>query len=74
MPEQQKARKKILDSVAGDIELRNKRRLIEKFIVSEMPNVESAAEIPDCFEEYWEQERVSAFDALCKEDNSMPTN
>jgi type I restriction enzyme R subunit len=67
-PEQQKIRKTILDSVGGEIELRSKRELIEKFIASEMPKVDSAAEIPDCFEEFWEQERVAAFDQLVKEE------
>ena len=57
-----------LDAVAGEIELRSKRELIEKFIDSAMPNVDSAAEVPDCFEDFWEQESVSSFDALCKEE------
>jgi len=30
--------------------------------------MDRAAEIPDSFEDFWEQERVSAFDALCKEE------
>ena len=67
-PEQKKIRKTILDSVAGEIELGSKGELIEKFIAREMPNVDSAAEIPDCFEEFWEQERVAAFDQLVKEE------
>ncbi|APZ94962.1 type I restriction endonuclease subunit R [Fuerstiella marisgermanici] len=67
-PEQQKLRSLILDTVAGDIELRTKRELIEKFIDSTMPDITNAAEIPDCFEDFWEQERQSAFDRLCKEE------
>ena len=66
--EQQKIKDLILDTVAGDIELRSKRELIQKFIDSTLPDVKSAAEIPDSFEDYWEQERASAFDALCKEE------
>ncbi len=61
-------RKLILDSVAGDIELRSKRELIEKFIEQNLPKVDDAAEIPDTFEAYWETERVAAFEALCKEE------
>ena len=68
-------RKVILDAVAGEIELRSKRELIEKFIDSAMPNVDSAmpnvdsaAEVPDCFEDFWEQERIAAFDQLVKEE------
>jgi len=61
-------KKSLLDAVAGDIELRNKRELIEKFIEDNLPSLGSAAEIPDSFEEFWEQERVSAFDRLVKEE------
>lgn len=61
-------RKLILDSVGGDIELRSKRELIQRFIDSTLPNLGSSAEIPDSFEEFWEQERLSAFQALVKEE------
>ena len=49
--EQEALKKKIIDAVAGDIELRSKRELIEQFISRAMPTIESAAKIPDCFEE-----------------------
>ncbi len=61
-------RKLILDSVAGDIELRSKKELIEKFIEQNLPQVGNAAEIPETFESFWEVERVAAFDRLCKEE------
>jgi type I restriction enzyme R subunit len=66
--EQATLRKLILDTVAGDLELRSKRELIEKFIEQNLPKAESAAEIPDCFEDFWEKERVAAFEQLCKEE------
>ncbi|MDF7799042.1 hypothetical protein P4C99_06180 [Pontiellaceae bacterium B1224] len=58
--------------VAGEIELRSKRELIQKFIDSTLPNLSSAAEIPDSFEDFWEQERRSAFDQLVKEEQLNP--
>jgi type I restriction enzyme R subunit len=61
-------RKLILDSVAGDVEMRTKRELIEKFIDSNLPSLTNSAEIPDSFEDFWEQERLSAFEALVKEE------
>jgi type I restriction enzyme R subunit len=61
-------RKSLLDAVAGDLELRSKHELIQKFIDSNLPGLGSAAEIPDSFEEFWEQERLSAFQKLCKEE------
>ncbi len=66
--EAQRIRELILGAVAGDVELRSKRELIQKFIDSTLPEVSSAAEIPNSFEDFWEQERLSAFDALCKEE------
>jgi type I restriction enzyme R subunit len=68
VPEQQKIQKLILDSVAGEVELRSKQELIQKFIDSTLPDLGSAAEIPDSFEDFWEQERLSAFDQLVKEE------
>ena len=61
-------RKLIVDSVAGDIELRSKKELIEKFIEQNLPKVVDAVEIPETFETFWEVERVAAFDQLCKEE------
>ncbi len=64
-----KLRKLILDSVAGDLELRSKAMLIEKFIEDNLPSVGSEAEIPDSFEAFWEKERVAAFDQLVAEED-----
>jgi type I restriction enzyme R subunit len=61
-------RNTLLDAVAGDVELRSKRELIEKFIDENLPGLSSATEIPDSFEEFWEQERVTAFEKLVKEE------
>jgi len=66
--EQPVIRKSLIDSVAGDIELRSKRELIIKFIDNNLPGLGSSAEIPDSFEEFWEQERQLAFKKLVKEE------
>jgi type I restriction enzyme, R subunit len=66
--EQQKIRKAVLDALAGDLELRTKRELIERFIEEHLPHVGSAAEIPDSFEDFWEQQRLKAFEKLVKEE------
>ena len=65
-------RKLILDSLAGDIELRSKKELIEKFIEQHLPKLGDAAEIPEGFESFWEEERVTAFAALVKEEQLDP--
>jgi len=68
IPEAPTLRQRVLDTVAGDVELRSKRELIQKFIDSTLPGLGSSAEIPDSFEEFWEKERLSAFELLCKEE------
>jgi type I restriction enzyme R subunit len=70
--EKQKLRKLILDTLAGDIEMRSKHELIQKIIENNLPHLESSAEIPDSFEEFWEVERVAAFDELVKEEKLNP--
>lgn len=64
-----KIRKAILDSAAGEIELRSKRELIEKFIEQHLPKLKDSAEIPDSFEDFWERERTTAFEQLVKEEH-----
>ena len=66
--EQKAIKKRILDALAGDPELRTKKELIEQFIETTLPSITNAAEIPECFEEYWEQERRKAFEELVKEE------
>jgi len=43
--EAQKQKKAIMDLLAGDIELRSKRELIEKFIEENMPHIDNADNI-----------------------------
>jgi type I restriction enzyme R subunit len=66
---QQKLRRQITDTLSGDPELRSKQELIEQFIEKNLPKIGNSSEIPECFEEYWEQQRVQAFDSLVKEEN-----
>ena len=55
-------------NVAGKIQIRSKRGLIEKFNESMLPEVDNATEIPGHFEAFREQERSSALDQLPKEE------
>lgn len=67
--EQEKQRKTIVDIIAGDTQLRSKRELIEKFIQENLPTIEDADSIPDVFLSFWDQERQSAIERLCEEEN-----
>lgn len=62
-------RKTIMDLVNGDVELRSKRELIEKFIEEQMPNIEDSDDIPDEFAKYWQDQKVLALGKLCEEEH-----
>ncbi len=65
----EKQRKAILDLLNGDIELRSKRELIEKFIKENLPLINDIDKIQDEFEKYWSDQKVLALNKLCQEEN-----
>jgi type I restriction enzyme R subunit len=67
--EAQQQKKAIMDLLGGDIELRSKRELIEKFILENLPLIENADNIQDEFEKYWQEQKVLALEKLCEEEN-----
>lgn len=62
-------RKKIMDMLAGEVQYRSKRELIEKFILENLPHIKDADNIPDEFEKYWSDQKVLALHKLCEEEN-----
>ena len=69
-PSKSEAQKKaIVDLLGGDIQLRSKRELIEKFIDENLPHIHDADKIEDEFEKYWQDEKVKALNTLCEEEN-----
>ena len=68
-----KKRKAITDLIAGDINLRSKRELIEQFIDERLLNLEDSEDIEEAFDSYWGEQRLKAFDNLC-EDEKLEKN
>ena len=65
-----KAQKKaIIDLLGGDIKLRSKRELIEKFIDENLPHIVDEDAIEEEFEQYWQDQKVLALGKLCEEEN-----
>lgn len=65
-----KAQKKaIIDLLSGDVELRSKRELIEKFIEENLPHISDVDAIQDEFERFWHEEKVLALANLCEEEH-----
>lgn len=67
--EAQAQKKAIIDLLAGEVELRSKRELIEKFIEENLPHIDDVDAIQDEFEKYWQQEKILALAKLCEEEN-----
>lgn len=62
-------KKAILEMIGGEIELRSKRELIEKFIEEHLPKIEDADLVTDEFEKYWEEQRLLALKEICEEEH-----
>lgn len=62
-------KKAIVDLLGGDIQLRSKRDLIQKFIDENMPNIKDSDNIDDEFEKFWQDQKVLALGKLCEEEN-----
>ena len=67
--EAQQQKKAIMDLLGGDIELRSKRELIEKFIQENLPVIHDADNIPDEFEKYWQEQKILALNKLCEDEH-----
>ncbi|WP_158837543.1 type I restriction endonuclease subunit R [Polaribacter sp. L3A8] len=67
--EAQKQKKAIIDLLGGDVKLRSKKELIEKFIEENLPHINDVDAITDEFEKFWQQERVLALSKICDEEN-----
>ncbi|MFV5695428.1 type I restriction endonuclease subunit R [Flavobacterium sp. LB3P122] len=62
-------RKAIIDLLGGDIQLRSKRELIQKFIDENLPFIKDGDSIDDEFEKYWQDQKVLALGKLCEEEH-----
>ncbi|MCH7658964.1 MAG: type I restriction endonuclease subunit R, partial [Bacteroidetes bacterium] len=64
----QQHKKAIIDLLAGEVNLRSKRELIEKFIDENLPHIDDADAIPDEFEKFWNEQKMLAIGKICEEE------
>ena len=64
-----KKRKALTNLLTGDVNLRSKKELIEKFIDDTLNNLEDGEEIEEAFQSYWGEEKLKALTELCEEEN-----
>jgi type I restriction enzyme, R subunit len=65
----EKKKKEIKELLEGQIQLRSKKILIEKFINENLPNITDADQVEGQFEEFWSIERANALISLAKAEN-----
>lgn len=70
--EAKKRQKEIIDLVAGEVQLRSKRALIEAFIEENLPRLKPNEDVIKAFEEYWDSSKREALNRLCVDENINP--
>ena len=63
-----KIKQNILGIMAGDVGLRSKRELIEKFIEHNIPKIHDAEQVESQFESFWNDEKLRAFEEMCQQE------
>lgn len=69
-----KQKQEIINILNGDVELRSKRELIEKFIEENLPHVAKEDDVSEAFETFWTAEKEKALVSICKEENINPSH
>lgn len=70
--EQEKRKQEIVNLLAGEVNLRSKRELIQRFMDEQLPSIADVDEIPARFETFWTIEQNRAFDQIVAEENLVP--
>ena len=70
--DREKRQKEIIDSMAGNAQLRSKRVLIEAFIAENLTASNSSDDVMDRFAEFWTEHQQKAFEQLCADENLVP--
>lgn len=65
----QQQKKAIIDLLAGEVNLRSKRELIEKFIDENLPQIDDVDAIPDEFEKFWNEQKMLALGKICEDEH-----
>lgn len=70
--EKEQKREAIINLLGGEVQLRSKKELIERFINENLPKIEDVASIPEAFEAFWNTARTQAMQGLCEEEGLAP--
>lgn len=62
-------KKQILDSVAGNPEMRSKKALIEKFIQENLPHIQNGSQVEERFKQFWKEQDKAEICKICDDEN-----
>jgi len=62
--EKEKQIKSLVDIISGETRMRSKRKLIERFIRQNLPNIEQPEDIPEEFKSFWEEQKQIALSEI----------
>lgn len=68
-PDRESEKKRITDILTGQVHLRSKRELIERFIEENLMTIADIDDIPEEFNRFWTIEKEKAFSAICTQEN-----
>jgi len=60
--------KAIMDLLSGDVDLRSKKELIEKFIKENLPKIDDDSILEE-FEKYWQEQKILALGKICEDES-----
>jgi type I restriction enzyme R subunit len=67
--EQHTKKKAILDMLSGDVQMRSKKELIEKFIYESLPHLQDGSLVEGHFKEFWQAQDKAEIEKICAEEN-----
>ncbi len=66
--EHEARKKNIIDMLAGDVEMRSKKELIEKFIHESLPEIQNGGEVEARFKQFWKEQDRAEIERICSEE------
>lgn len=61
-------KKNIIDMLAGDVGMRSKKELIEKFIHESLPEIQNGGEVEARFKQFWKEQDRAEIERMCSEE------
>lgn len=66
--EHEARKKSIMDMVTGDVQMRSKKELIEKFIHESLPEIQNGGQVEERFRQFWKEQDKAEIERICEEE------